>query len=110
MQNIDITMMEIVSFAGVAKSKYIEAISLAKEYKFDLAEKNIEEGSKAFGDAHKIHSDLIQKYASGENTEISLIVLHAEDQLMSAEMFKILSNEFIESYKKIKFLEDKKGE
>ena len=107
MKNIEMTMIEIVSKAGCAKSKYIEAISLAKEYKFGLAYESIEEGSKFLIDAHNIHADLIQKEAGGEKTNVSLIVLHAEDQLMSAETFKIIANEFIESYKKIQKLENK---
>lgn len=30
-----------------------------------------------------------------------MILMHAEDQLMSAEAFRILADEFIELYKKI---------
>jgi PTS system cellobiose-specific IIA component len=43
---------------------------------------------------------LIQNEASGKKNEMSLLLVHAEDQLMSAEGFKILALEFIEIYKK----------
>ena len=36
---------------------------------------------------------------------MSLLILHAEDQLMSAEGFKTIAQEFIEVYKKFKALE-----
>ena len=37
----------------------------------------------------------------GELNESGLILMHAEDQLMSAETFRIMAEEFIEVYKKI---------
>ena len=36
--------------------------------------------------------------------------MHAEDQLMSAETFKIMAMEFIDMYKKVSVLEEKIGE
>ena len=43
---------------------------------------------------------LLQKEASGEGGNINLLILHAEDQLMSAEGFKTIALEFIEVYKR----------
>ncbi|MBQ1914169.1 MAG: PTS lactose/cellobiose transporter subunit IIA, partial [Selenomonadaceae bacterium] len=38
---------------------------------------------------------------------LPLLIIHAEDQLMSAEAFKILAQEFIDVYKRVETLEKK---
>ena len=45
-------------------------------------------------------TDLVQKEAAGEDAKMSLILAHAEDQMMSTEVFKVLAEEMIELYKK----------
>ena len=49
-----------------------------------------------FVDGHHAHASLIQKEAAGEKSEFSLLLMHAEDQLMTTETLKIVAEEFIE--------------
>ena len=81
MEGLELICFEIISSVGMARSLYIEAIQ--------------EEG-------HQSHAKLIQQEAGGEATQMTLLLTHAEDQLMSAEAFKILSQEFMDLYKEIK--------
>lgn len=53
-------------------------------------------------EGHHAHSGLIQNEANGKKLEFSLIIMHAEDQLMSAETIKDLAIELIEMNKEIK--------
>ena len=53
-------------------------------------------------EGHHAHSGLIQNEASGKKLEFSLIIMHAEDQLMSAETIKDIAIELIEMNKEIK--------
>lgn len=92
----------IISNVGTAKSLVIEALYAAKEGKFELAQKKLDESKQYFTKGHKVHSSLIQKEASGESINFSLIFMHAEDQLMSAETISLLVEEMIEMYKIIK--------
>lgn len=101
MEGMEMTCFEIISNVGMARGSYIEAIDLATEGKFEEAEAKIEEGNMFFAKGHDAHTDLVQKEAAGERTEIILILVHAEDQLMSAESFKILAEKFIAVNKKI---------
>ncbi len=55
-----------------------------------------------FDEGHDAHAQLIQQEAAGEKTELSIILMHAEDQLMSAEGFSIIAEEFIQVCKKFK--------
>ena len=86
----------------MARSLFIEAIQEAKAGNFEAAEQKINEGNENFTTGHHAHAQLIQQEASGEVTQMTLLLTHAEDQLMSAEAFKILAQEFIDLYKEIK--------
>lgn len=107
MNEIELCCFQIISNVGMARSSYIEAISKAKTGDFESARKCIKEGEAYFLNGHKGHSDLIQKEASGESVAGSLLLIHAEDQLMSAESFKIIANEMIDNYSRIIALEEK---
>ena len=101
MEGIEMSSFEIITNVGMARGSYVEAIDLATEGKFEEAQAKIEEGNQFFAKGHDAHADLIQKEAGGERTEVILILVHAEDQLMSAEAFKILAEKFIAINKKI---------
>ncbi|MBQ1868231.1 MULTISPECIES: PTS lactose/cellobiose transporter subunit IIA [Selenomonas] len=100
MEGLELTAFQIISAVGTARSCYIEAIQEAKKSNYEAAEKLIAEGDEAFVEGHDAHAGLLQKEASGEGGNISLLILHAEDQLMSAEGFKTIALEFIEVYKR----------
>ena len=106
MEGLELTAFEIISAVGTARSSYIESIQKAKEGKFDEAEQLIKEGDEMFVQGHHSHAKLLQVEAeNGQGSAVSLIILHAEDQLMSAEGFKIIALEFIDLYKRLIKLE-----
>ena len=94
--------MQIITNTGSAKSSYIEAIQKAKKGDLGGAEISMNEGDDLYAQAHEVHTSLIQKEASGEKTEFSLILMHAEDQMASTEMAKVMAREFIELYREMK--------
>lgn len=100
MENLEMAAMQIISNVGTARSCYIEAIQEAKSGNYEQAKKLIEEGDEAFAEGHDSHLKLLQEEAQGKSV-VMLLILHAEDQLMSAEGFKIIANEFIEVYKRL---------
>lgn len=99
-ETMDLVGFSIISNVGTAKSLVMEALYAAKEGQFDLAEEKLAESRQFFIEGHKIHSSLIQKEASGEKVEFSMLFMHAEDQLMSAETISELVKEMIEMYKR----------
>ena len=48
-----------------------------------------------------VHAHLLAMDANGEISNGYMLLMHAEDQLMSAEAFRILADEFITLYKRI---------
>ena len=98
MEGLELIAFQIISAVGTARSSYIEAIQAAKKSDFAGAEKLIKEGDEAFVEGHHAHAKLLQNEAEGKGSSINLLILHAEDQLMSAEAFKTIALEFIDVY------------
>lgn len=100
MEGIELIAFQIIASVGSARSSYIEAIQAAKAGDFSLARELMAMGDKDFIEGHHAHANLIQKEANQEKIDIKLLLMHAEDQLMSAEGFKFIAQEFIEVYER----------
>ncbi len=94
--------MEMISYAGMAKSCYLEALSQAKKGDFDGCAARLQDGDKNFIEAHHAHFDVLHQEVETREPQISLLMTHAEDQLMGAEMMKTLIVEIIDLYKEKK--------
>ncbi|NLL74230.1 MAG: PTS lactose/cellobiose transporter subunit IIA [Erysipelothrix sp.] len=101
MEGIELLSFQMISFNGSARSCFVEAIMAAKEGDFERAEQLMAEGEEQFVEGHRVHAQLIQKEASGEATAVNLLLIHAEDQMMSAELLKIIAAELIDIHKRI---------
>ena len=102
MDNLELVSFQIISAVGVAKSSYIEAMKIAD---FDLAKAKIKEGDQEFVKGHEAHAGLIQKEANGEKVVLNILLMHAEDQLMSAETIKMMALEIIKLNQRLYSLE-----
>lgn len=101
MEGIELIAFQIIASVGSARSYYIEAIQQAKEGNFQEANQLLIDGEKAFNEGHHAHAKLIQQEANNEQVTINVILMHAEDQLMSAEAFKIIAEEFIQVHQSL---------
>ncbi len=115
--DIETICFQIISFVGAAKSDYIEAMHQAKAGNYEQAEALIAQGDEAFAEGHKVHLELLQSEAqsvvehakdkAGVGTDVAagagtpLLLVHAEDQLASAETVKVMALEIISLYKKL---------
>lgn len=91
----------IIAQVGTAKSMYMEALQVAKSGDYEQAMAMISEADSIFSEAHNLHFELIQKEAQGEQLPFSLMLMHAEDQLLTTDTLKLMIVEMIELYQKI---------
>lgn len=101
MGELESACFEIIATTGSAKSSYISAVQAAKSGDLGGAEKLVESGDETYLRGHEVHMKLLQREALGERPELSLILLHAEDQMMSAETFRVMAEDFIDVYRRL---------
>lgn len=106
-EEIQLLSFNIILHAGNARSSSMEAIWLAKENKFAEAREKIAEADKEFVEAHKTQTKLLQDEASGNRIEVSVILVHSQDHLMTAMTMKELANEMIDMYERMQKMEEK---
>ncbi len=94
------TSMSIIAGAGDAKSCAMEAICSAREGNYEEARISLEKAKEALRDTHSIQTDLITKEMQGEKMELALIMVHAQDHLMSAVLIKDLAAEIVTMYER----------
>lgn len=90
---------QIIAAVGSARSLYLEAIRAAKKGDLSRSQQLLDEGDECFSQGHHAHASIIQCEAAGEPTDMTLMLTHAEDQLMSAESIGLVAREFIEVYR-----------
>lgn len=95
---------QIIASVGSAKSQYIEAISKAQDGDFDAARGLIESGGQDFLSGHNVHLQLLTNDAGGRSVQFSMLLMHAEDQLMEAETFRVVAENFIDVHERLRAL------
>lgn len=101
MEGLELSCFKLISDAGSSRSSSIEAIHEAKKGNFEKAEQLMKEGKNHYLAAHNTHNDMLKQGTDGEGLGSSVLIMHAEDQLMSAEMFQILAKEFLDTYREL---------
>ncbi|HEC2152501.1 PTS lactose/cellobiose transporter subunit IIA [Staphylococcus delphini] len=95
------TVMQLIIHSGNAKSYAMEAIHVVKEGKKELAFEKLKEAEKTIVEAHRYQTEMLTKEASGEKTDVSLLVVHSQDHLMTAMNFIELAKEIVTLYDKL---------
>lgn len=87
---------QLILHSGNARSLAMEAIFTAKEKNFSKALEMLSEADSEIVNAHRFQTQLIQAEASGEQFELPIILVHAQDHLMTAMTLKDLAREIVE--------------
>ena len=89
-------VLKIIIHAGNAKSMLYEAL--------DYADELIENANEEILKAHKVQTELIQKEAGGDKSDISILLIHSQDHLMTCMSERNLIKEMIMLRKEIQKL------
>ena len=90
--------MNIIMFAGNARTKTSKALDKLKEKDFKAARGYIEEARKDILSAHHEQTDIIQSEAGGESYKPCLLFTHAQDTLMTIMSEINLAEKMIELF------------
>ncbi len=93
---------EIIANSGEARSTCMEAISIARdEQDIDAARQLIAEAHQSILKAHRAQMGLITKEAQGERINVTFLMVHAQDHVMTTMAVMDLAEEVVNLYEQI---------
>lgn len=92
-------IMELVMYGGDGKSNAMEAIQAAKKGDFQLADTKMKMAEESLLKAHHAQTDMLSQEAAGNPAELSLLMIHGQDHLMTGIAFKDLAQEIVDLYR-----------
>ena len=84
-----------------------EAIAKAKEGNIEEARTLLKESKEEVNKAHRCQTELIQQEACGKKTDVSVVLIHAQDHLMNTMNYQMLADEIIDIHERFKKLESR---
>ncbi|MDF2880556.1 MAG: mannose transporter subunit [Clostridiaceae bacterium] len=92
-------IFEIISHGGDARGYAYEALKEAKEKNLDKAKELLVKAQDELDLAHNTQTKLIQAELNGNSLKMSLLMVHAQDQLMTAISEKNLIEQMVDMMK-----------
>lgn len=92
-------VMEIIINAGQSRSLCYEALNSAKTGDFADADEKMEQAQHYAREAHRVQTQLIEADEGEGKTKMTLVMVHAQDHLMTSILAKELVGELIELYR-----------
>lgn len=99
MDNQSEIIMGLIANGGNARSLAMKAMYAAKVGNFEEAQELLKASNESILQAHNMQTQLLTKEANGERSEVSLLMVHAQDHLMNAMTVKDLATEIVDIYK-----------
>jgi PTS system lactose-specific IIA component len=106
-EEISMIGFEIVAYAGDAKTALLKALDEARRGNFTEARKQVKEAEKSINDAHKTQTKVLSEEAGGKDMDVTFIMVHGQDTLMTTMMLMDEAKFFIDSYERLHQLEQK---
>ncbi|MBR0230284.1 MAG: PTS lactose/cellobiose transporter subunit IIA [Erysipelotrichaceae bacterium] len=94
-------IFSIISFSGESAGYAFQALDAIENSEYEEAENLIAEGRKSAVDAHKIQTELLFNECNGldDTNSVSLMMVHAQDNLMNALLLLDLVEKLISVFK-----------
>ena len=97
----EMIVINLIVNSGSARSSAIEAIQYAKAGDMSKANESLQQAKESVNEAHHSQTEMIQGEIRGEKTPLNLLMVHAQDHLMTSLVVIDLAQEFIDLYEKI---------
>lgn len=107
MEGLELSIFNIISNGGNAKGLVYEAMEAAEKGDFEQADSLMNEADEFLKVAHQTQTELLQGEANGDRHDISLLMVHAQDHLMTSIEVRNLADMVIRMNKRLHDLETK---
>lgn len=100
-EEVQVAAFEIILNSGNARTVVHEAFADMRAGNYEAAEAKLEQSNDELLLAHQAQTKLLQEYASGTEIKIEIIMVHAQDHLMTTMTLREVALEMLELYKKV---------
>ena len=94
-EELQVAAFEIILHSGTARTEIHEAFADMREGRFDEAEAKLDHSNEEILEAHHAH------YASGVEIKIEIIMVHAQDHLMTTMTLLEVAKEMLVLHRKV---------
>lgn len=98
-EELEMTMIEIVALSGDARTKLLTAVKEAKAGNLDRVQMLIDEAQELLNDAHNSQTALLTAEARGEVTTPTVLLVHAQDHLMTSMLLRDVIDALVDIYR-----------
>lgn len=92
---------KLITHSDSARNNSFQALKRAVRGEYDRAEEALITAKQELVEAHSMHTNLIKIKPIKETSEISLLLTHVQDHLMTSIMAKDLIGEIVKNQKEI---------
>ena len=100
-EELQVVAFEIILHSGSARTSVHEAFADMREGHYNEAAEKFEVANADLLEAHHAQTNLLQEYASGTDIKIEIIMVHAQDHLMTTMTLREVALEMLNLYRKI---------
>lgn len=100
-EELQVAAFEIILHSGSARTVVHEAFADMREGRYDEAAEKLEAANADLLEAHHAQTKLLQDYASGIEIKIEIIMVHAQDHLMTTMTLREVALEMLNLYRKV---------
>lgn len=97
--DMESTVMELIINAGEARSYAMQALRAAKQGDWDQVDEQLTEASAASKRAHDVQTMLIGMYEGCGKIPVNLVMVHAQDHIMTSMLAREMIEELIEIHR-----------
>ncbi|ELY5145311.1 PTS lactose/cellobiose transporter subunit IIA [Vibrio vulnificus] len=97
----ELVVMEIICNAGEARSLCFEALKLSRQKEFVLADEKLAQAKECLNKSHLVQTQLIEEDQGEGKVPMTLVMVHAQDHLMTTILAYELAVEMVELHKQL---------
>ena len=101
-EELEEVVMGLIINSGQARSLAYGALKMAKQGDFESAKAMMDQSRLALNEAHLVQTKLIEGDQGEGKMKVSLVLVHAQDHLMTSMLARELVTELIELHEKLK--------
>ncbi|WP_152655730.1 PTS cellobiose transporter subunit IIA [Oceanobacillus sp. CFH 90083] len=92
---------EIILHSGSSRTMIHEAFAMMRNNELTYAVDKLQEANEEVLLAHQSQTALMQQYSSGETVHMDIIMVHAQDHLMTTMTLREVALEMLHLYEKL---------